>query len=300
MDVAIRAGSPSVVPAHLPRDRGLVRRRRIASVIGWVLCGGALAMLCVAMVWIIGMVFVRGLGAMRPSILTEVTQGTGGGLLNAIEGTAVLAVGTLLLAVPLGLAAGIYVAEFSHSSWARIIRFLSDVLAGVPSIVMGYFGYVTMVEWLGWRFSVAAASIVLAMICLPYVTRTTEIALGEVSQELREAAYAMGAGTGTVTFRICMRLALPGVLTGVLLALAISVGETAPLLYTAGWSNYTWNGQLTGAPIGYLTYAIWAFINEPFTSAHALAYAAALFVTGFVLLISVASRLILTTRRQRG
>jgi phosphate transport system permease protein len=108
----------------------------------------------------------------------------------------------------------------------------------------------------------------------------------------------MGAGARTVTLRICMRLALPGVITGVLLALAISVGETAPLLYTAGWSNYTWNGQLTGSPIGYRTYVIWAFINEPLASAHALAYAAAFLVTTFVLLISIASRLILMRWRR--
>ena len=116
--------------------------------------------------------------------------------------------------------------------------------------------------------------------------------------ELREAAYALGAGDARVLFRISLPVALPGVLTGILLALAISVGETAPLLYTAGWSNYLWNGHLTHSPIGYLTYAIWTFINEPFASANALAYAAALLVTIFVLLINIVSRLILM--RSRG
>lgn len=274
-----------------------LHRRRALSIAGWSLCGGALAALCAAMLWIIGMVFVRGLGALRPSIVTEVTQGTGGGLLNAIEGTAVLALGTLLLAVPFGVAAGIYASEFRWSRWAGVIRFLADVLVGVPSIVLGYVSYVTLVEYLGWHFSVAAASITLAVICLPYVARTTELALNEVPVALRESAYAMGAGPATVVFRIAMRQELPSIMTGVLLALAISVGETAPLLYTAGWSSYTWNGRLTDAPIGYLTYVIWAFINEPFAPAHALAYAAALFVTTFVLLISLASRLLLSRRR---
>ncbi|MGH7212127.1 MAG: PstA family ABC transporter permease, partial [Acetobacteraceae bacterium] len=186
----------------------------------------------------------------------------------------------------------------SHTAWARTTRFLSDVLVGMPSIVLGYFGYITMVQDLGWGFSVAAASIVLALISLPYICRTTELALAQVPNELREAAYALGAGDARVLFRISLPVALPGVLTGILLALAISVGETAPLLYTAGWSNYLWNGQLTHAPIGYLTYAIWTFINEPFASANALAYAAALLVTLFVLLINIASRLILM--RSRG
>ena len=275
------------------QNRRRARRRRVLSQLGWTLCAGALGLLSVSMVWIIGLVVVRGLGALRLSTFTEITSGSGGGLLNAIEGTFVLAVGTLLLTVPFGVAAGLYAAEFAHTRWAAIIRFLSDVLAGVPSIVLGYFGYITMVEGLGWHFSTAAASITLAIICLPYVARTTELSLNQVPQSLREAGYAMGAGPGTVTSRICLRLAMPGVLTGILLALAISVGETAPLLYTAGWSNYTWDGKLTQSPIGYLTYAIWAFINEPFEAAHALAYSAALFVTTFVLLISVTSRLIL-------
>jgi phosphate transport system permease protein len=92
---------------------------------------------------------------------------------------------------------------------------------------------------------------------------------------------------------VTLPTAMPGILTGILLALAISVGETAPLLYTAGWSNYLWDGRLTGSPIGYLTYAIWTFINEPFAAANALAYAAALLVTAFVLVSNVISRLLL-------
>ncbi|HET8997063.1 MAG TPA: phosphate ABC transporter permease PstA [Acetobacteraceae bacterium] len=275
----------------------LLRRRRARTMLGWILCGAAFAGLAAAMLWIILMVLIRGIGALTPTVFTDVTHGIAGGLLNAIEGTFVIAFGTLLLAVPFGIAAGIYVSEFRHTVWARTIRFMSDVLVGVPSIVLGYAGYVTMVEWLGWHFSVAAASITLAVLCLPYICRTTELALREVPDTLREAGYAMGAGPATVTFRLSMKTALPGVLTGVLLALAISVGETAPLLYTAGWSSYLWNGRLTHSPIGYLTYAIWAFINEPFASANELAYAAAFLTTVFVLLVSLASRLVLMRRR---
>jgi phosphate transport system permease protein len=273
------------------------QRRQINSVIGWTLCGAAFSSLAVAMLWILGTVAVRGLSALTPTVFTEVTVGTGGGLLNAIEGTGVVAVGTLILAVPFGIAAGIFVSEYRWTSWARIVRFLSDVLVGVPSVVLGYFGYITMVEGLGWHFSVAAACITLAMLCLPYICRTTELALREVPDTLREAGYALGASSARVTFLLTMRQALPGIVTGVLLALAISVGETAPLLYTAGWSSYLWTGALTQSPIGYLTYAIWAFINEPFASANALAYAAALLTTTFVLLISLVSRIILLRRQ---
>ena len=274
-----------------------VRARRRWSSAGWVLCGAAFGLLAVAMGWILLMVLVRGIGALTPKVFTEVTQGTAGGLLNAIEGTVVIGIGSMLLAVPFGVAAGLYAAQFTHSRFASAIRFMADVLVGVPSIVLGYFGYVTMVEGLGWNFSLAAACITIAILCLPYICRTTELALGQVPAAMQEAAYALGAGEGRVAFRIALPMALPGVLTGILLAFAISVGETAPLIYTAGWSSYLWTGAVVRSPVGYLTYAIWAFINEPFAAANQLAYAAAFLVTFLVLLISVGARLALLRRR---
>ena len=268
-------------------------KRRICDVLGWGASALAFFLLGGAMVWIMAVIFLRGFSSLNWGVITHVTEGTGGGLANAIEGTLVLAVGGVLLAVPAGLAGGIYLAEFDGGRLAPAIRFLADVLAGVPSIVIGYFGYVTMVVTLGWEFSAAAGSVALAIISLPYICRTTEMALREVPRGLREGAYALGATDRAVVLHISLPAALPGILTGVLLALAISVGETAPLLYTAGWSSYLWNGQVIREPIGYLTYVIWAFITEPFASAHALAYAAALFVTFFVLVIGVLSRMLL-------
>lgn len=268
-------------------------RRWLFNYLGWSLSALAFLLLGSAMVWILVVVFQRGLGSVNLKVITHVTEGTGGGLLNAIEGTAVLAFGGILLAVPPGLAAAIYLAEFDRGRLAPMIRFLVDVLVGVPSIVIGYFGYVILVAGLGWGFSAAAGSIALAIISLPYICRTGEMALRQVPRTLREAALALGASEGKATMRISLPIAMPGILTGILLAFAISVGETAPLLYTAGWSSYLWNGHLTREPIGYLTYAIWAFITEPFSSAHRLAYAAALFVTLFVLLISIISRMVL-------
>jgi phosphate transport system permease protein len=277
--------------AHENSIRANLLRRRFLDTIGWGFCSLAFLLLGSAMVWILATVFLRGISAVSFAVLTHVTSGIGGGLLNAIEGTLVLAVGAIVLALPPGLAAGIYLAMFDTGRLAPAIRFMADVLVGVPSIVIGYFGYITMVVTLGWQFSVAAGSVALAIICLPYICRTSEMAINQVPRGVRESAYALGAGDARVAFSICVRMAFPGILTGVLLSLAISVGETAPLLYTAGWSNYLWNGNLTREPIGYLTYAIWAFITEPFESAHALAYAAALFVTFFVLVIGILSRI---------
>ena len=275
---------------------GLSWKRVLFVGAGWGLSGAAFFLLSIAMVWILSVVLLRGLGALSPLLFTTVTEGNGGGLLNAIEGSLVLSAGALLLAVPFGMAAGIYVSEYRYTRSAAAIELLADVLVGVPSIVFGYFGYITVVEGLGWGFSVAAGAIVLAMIALPYICRTTEVAMREVPAQLREAAYALGAGEASVIFRICLPYALPSILTGVLLALAVAVGETAPLLYTAGWSNYLWDGRLSHSPIGYLTYAIWTFINEPFASANALAYAAAFLVTAFILLINLASRFLLARR----
>jgi phosphate transport system permease protein len=282
-----------VRPASIRVSRGRALRRRLFDYLGWSLSALAFLLLGSAMVWILVVVFERGFSAITFKVITHVTKGTGGGLLNAIEGTALLAVGGILLAAPPGLAAGIYLAEFDDGLLASTIRFLSDVLVGVPSIVIGYFGYVTMVVDLGWKFSVIAGSVALGIISLPYICRTSEMAIRQVPRSMREAAYALGASDSRVALSICVPLAMRGVLTGILLALAISVGETAPLLYTAGWSSYLWNGHFTNEPIGYLTYAIWAFITEPFAGAHALAYAAALFVTFFVLLIGVVSRMLL-------
>lgn len=291
--------SSAIQHSASPFPRRISPSRRILSAAGWTIAGSCLVVLSVMMVWILAVVFVRGAGALNLALFTTVTQGSGGGLLNAIEGTFVLSAGALLLSVPLGVASGIYVSEYRFSRWAGVISFLADVLVGVPSIVVGYFGYVALVEWGGWNFSVAAGAIALAIICLPYICRTTELALRQVSNDLRDAAYSLGATDRRVILGVCLPAALPAILTGVLLALAVSVGETAPLLYTAGWSNYMWDGHLTHSPIGYLTYAIWTFINEPFASANALAYAAALLVTAFVLVINIMARFVLDRRARR-
>lgn len=292
MDVASADVRAAIVNPNLLNSL----RRRVFNGLGWGLTALAFLALGAAMVSILVLVFLRGAHALNASIFTQLTAGMTGGLLNAIEGTVVISFGGILLAIPPGIAAGIYLSEFRRGYLAPVLRFLSDVLVGVPSIVVGYFAYVTMVVDLGWHFSAAAAAIALAIISLPYITRTTEVALRAVPNTLREAGLGLGVNTGTVIMRICLPMAAPGVLTGILLALSISVGETAPLIYTAGWSDYLWTGHLTNEPVGYLTYVIWTAISEPSESAHALAYAAAFLVTVFVLLISVATRIVLTRR----
>jgi phosphate transport system permease protein len=268
-------------------------RRVVTSNIGWVACGLALLLVIGPLVDIVAVVAWHGAAAFSLKLFTTVTNGTGGGLLNAIEGTFVITLGAMLIAVPIGVGAGIYLSEYGNNRLGATIRFLSDVLTGTPSIVLGYFSYIVFVISLGWDFSVLAGAITIAILIVPYLARITELALRQVPVSMREAAFALGATEPTVVFKIILPGAASGVVTGALLALAISVGETAPLIYTAGWSNYTWNGKLTHEPIGYLTYVIWSFINQPFAESHALAFAAAFIVMLVVLAINIGVRLVL-------
>lgn len=267
-------------------------RRIVTSKIGWIACGIALALVIIPLLDIIWVVASRGLSAFSVSLFTTVTNGTGGGLANAIAGTLTLSAGALIIAVPIGVGAGIYLSEYGNNKLGSTIRFLSDVLTGTPSIVLGYFSYIVFVTSLGWQFSALAGAITLAILIVPYLARISELALHQVPVSMREAGFALGATEPTVVFKIVMPSALSGIITGILLALAISVGETAPLIYTAGWSNYLWNGHLTHSPIGYLTYVIWSFINQPSEESHALAFAAAFIVMIIVLIINIGVRLV--------
>ncbi len=268
-------------------------RRRSGAIVFGLLCAVSFLLVVVPLADILWTVLSRGAQALNLEVFTQVTNGISGGLLNAIEGTLVMSAGALLFAAPVGVITGVYLAEFGKGAWGSVVRFLADVLTGVPSIVLGYFSYVTLVEGLGWQFSALAGAITLAILIVPYIARFTELAMRQNPSNLREAGYALGGREHQVVFRVLLPAARSGVITGVLLSLAISVGETAPLIYTAGWSNYMWNGKLTHEPVGYLTYVIWSFINQPFASAHALAYAAAFLVIAVVLAINIATRIFL-------
>lgn len=275
-------------------DRKIHPRRRLVSALGWALAALCFVGLAFGLLDIIYMVLRRGGSSIELSTFTTSTNGVSGGLWNAIEGTLLLTLGSVLFAGPVGIVAGIYLSEYAGRNFAKVVRYLSDVLVGVPSIVLGLFGYITMVLLLGWHFSVLAGAITLAIMITPYIARTTEIALQQVPHTYRESAYALGASDVSVIFKVVLPACGRRILTGVLLATAISMGETAPLIYTVDWSNYPWSGKFTHEPVGYLTYVIWSFINEPFKSAHRLAFAAALLVTMFALTITLTARLVLS------
>lgn len=271
--------------------------RRLVDALTWVAAALSFAGLAFVLLHLLGYVLIKGLPAMQWSLFTQDTQGIAGGLRNAVVGSLVLSGFALLMAVPVGVSAGVYLAEHGDGWVGKTSRFLSDVLVGVPSVVLGYFGYVVMVIGLGWKFSLLAGSITLAILMLPYIARTSEMALRALPSALREAAYGLGCPESRLVWRILLPSALIPILTGTLMALAIALGETAPLLFTAGWSNYLWTGHFTQEGVGYLTYVIWSFIGEPYPSAHHLAYAAAFIITLMVLIINLSARLLLLRRR---
>ncbi len=255
-----------------------MRSRRVAGAIGALWWGLSVACLVAAIALLLSIfafVALRGLPALRPQLFFTVTHGIAGGLANAIAGTFLLVASGLLLVIVVGIGSALWTVEYASPRAQRLMRFTIDVLSGVPSIVVGYFLYVALVEGLGWGFSLLAGALALAIFMLPYVSRAADLALSTVPREMREGAVALGARPATVVFTIAFPWALPGILTGLLIATGIGLGETAPLIYTAGWSNYMPTLALTHEPVGYLTYVVWTYISQPFAKSHALAYAAA-------------------------
>jgi phosphate transport system permease protein len=266
--------------------------RRILDVLIWALCALALALVVLPAVDIIAGVLARSAGAWSLSLLTTPTSGVAGGLLNAWTGTLLLMFLLLVFATPLGVLGGIYLAEFSSGRLTRALRFASEVLAGVPSIVIGYVVYLVFVVKFGWSFSALAGVIALTIMVVPYIMKSTEAALRQAPASLREGGAALGLTPAVTIRRALLPLAMPGILNGLVVAEAIAMGETAPLIYTAGWSNSTPSLQLIHQPIGYLTYVVWTYINQPFSQAHQLAYCAAAMLLAFLLLLIVTGRLL--------
>lgn len=257
-------------------------QRQVTNIIGWTLAFAATALVLFALADLVLTVLIKGIQSFRFSMLFHVTSGNAGGLENAILGTFLLVLISIIMAAPLGIFGGIYVSEFSGRRSAAFIRFFTEVLSGVPSIVIGYFGYLFMVLQWGWGFSSLAGGIALTIIMVPYILRTTEASMVQVPLTLREAAWGLGMTRFQAIRKVIWRPAAAGISTGVLLAVAIGLGETAPLLYTAGWSTANPSLQMTNHPVGYLTYIIWSYIDMPYPESHALAYSAA-----FVLLVVI-------------
>jgi phosphate transport system permease protein len=277
-----------------------LRRRRLTNRLTWI--GGAvcLALVAIPVVSVIAGVVGRAAGDWHWNVLTTDTAGNGGGLLNALEGTLLIMFGVAVLAGAVGIAGGLYLAEYLPADRGQILRGASEVLSGVPSIVLGYVGYVMLVVQFHWGDSLAAGLIVLSVLVVPYVTKTTEVAIRGVPTAYREGAEALGMRSGYTLRRLVLKPALPGIVTGLIVALAFAVGETAPLLYTVFFSNNAPTGQLTHSPVGYLTYLVYTFYNVPSSSAHALAADAAVVLLVLVLVLIVIARVLVSMTQRHS
>jgi len=243
------------------------------------------------LIWILFTVFELGLGGMSVSLFTQMTPPPGasdGGLLNALAGSALLVTLATLLGTPIGILAGIHLAEYGRNSWlGKTTHYVNDLLLSAPSIVIGLFVWTVVVarmqSYSGW-----AGILALSLIVIPVVVRTTENMLLLVPDALREAAFALGAPKRIVTLHIALRAARSGVITGILLALARIAGETAPLLFTS-LSNQFWSLDLN-KPIATLPAMIYQFAMSPFPEWQRIAWSGVLLITLGVLLINILAR----------
>lgn len=275
----------------------LYRRRRAKNVITQVLAGLATVFGLFWLVWILWTTVTKGLGSFNLALFTQMTPppGDAGGMLNAFFGSAVLSLLGIVIGAPIGVLAGTFLAEYSRQSrLGETVRFVNDILLSAPSIVLGLFVYTMVVAQMG-HFSALAGGIALAFIVLPVVVRTTDEMLRLVPSQMREAALSLGVPQWKVTVQVLYRASLPGIVTGILLALARISGETAPLLFTA-LNNQYWTTNIL-APMANVPVVIFQYAMSPYENWHSLAWAGAFILTMFVLAVSLLARWIVLRNR---
>jgi phosphate transport system permease protein len=278
----------------------LYARRRLTNAIALTIATAAAAFGLFWLVAILWTLFYNGFSAINLSIFTEMTPppGNAGGLLNAIFGSVVLTIGATLLSTPIGMLAGTYLAEYGKKSLlAEVVRFINDILLSAPSIVVGLFIYQVVVVPMG-HFSAWAGVIVLAVIAIPVVVRTTEDMLNLVPNGLREAASALGTPMWKVIVMIAYRAARNGIITGILLAIARVSGETAPLLFTA-LNNQFWSTDMN-APMASLPATIFQFALSPYDDWQQLAWGGALIITITILILNIVARALAAFSSSKG
>ena len=279
--------------AALERDRQAnYARRKFVNRVALTLSLLAMVFGLFWLFWILFETLRLGLSGLTMDTLTEMTPppNDAGGLANAIYGSFLMVALATFVGTPIGIMAGIYLAEFDSKGWlASVTRFVNDILLSAPSIVIGLFVYAVVVSRFN-SFSGYAGIVALALIVIPVVIRTTENMLQLVPPGLREAAYALGAPKWKVVLSITLRAARSGVVTGVLLGVARIAGETAPLLFTA-LSNQFWTSSLS-EPMASLPVTIFKFAMSPYENWQKLAWAGVLLITIAVLGLNILARVL--------
>lgn len=274
----------------MARSATIRGRRGVTDRLFWGLCGLAFLLIAAPAVSMLVSVFHQALPALGWSLFDQRTNGIG--IENAILGSLLLLVGVLVVAGSIGVAAGIYLAEYASGRSEKLLRFFSEVLAGMPSIVIGYIAYITLVIQFHWGYSLLAAVIALSVLVLPYIVKTTEVALRQVPTTLREGAAGLGMPRSATLRRILIPTALPAIMSGLIVALAISTGELAPLLFTAGFSDFNPSLSLFHHPIGYLTGVVYQDLSQPGARYHATSAAAGLISLVILIILIAAGRIV--------
>jgi phosphate transport system permease protein len=269
-------------------------RKLKSTVVVW-LCGLSVLIALLPLAFILFFVVSRGILSLNLSFFTNLpvpVGETGGGMANSIVGTLILIGVGALFAIPVGVTSGVYAAEFAGTKLATAVQFAADTLNGVPSIVIGIFVYGVAVLPFQ-QFNALAGGLALGVMMIPIITRTTEELLKLVPVSLREGALALGATRGRATLTVVLPAAAPGIITGIVLALARIAGETAPLLFTA--FNNRFLSMRLDQPISSLTVQVFTYAISPYEDWHRQAWAGALVLVTLVLSCSVLARV--ATRR---
>jgi phosphate transport system permease protein len=272
-----------------------IMRRKMLSALFVGFCAASVLMALVPLGFVLFFVTSQGIRSLNVAFFTHMpvpVGETGGGMANAIVGTLFISGLAAIMAVPIGIISGIYMAEYAGSRFASLVRFAADTLNGVPSIVIGLFAYVVAVLPFK-QFSALAGGFALGVMMIPIIARTTEELLLLVPEALREGALALGATRTRAIFSVVVPAALPGIVTGIVLALARIAGETAPLLFTA-FNNRFFSTSLE-QPISTLTVQVFTYATGPYEDWHRQAWAGALVLVSIVLACSLLARL--ATRR---
>jgi phosphate transport system permease protein len=271
------------------------RWRKLLSALFVGFCGLSVLLVLVPLVLVLFFLAKEGIQAVNLDFFTHMPTPVGepgGGMANAIVGTLMMSGLAAVMAVPIGVLSGIYMSEYAGTRFASLVRFAADTLNGVPSIVIGVFAYSVAVLPFK-QFSALAGGFALGVMMIPIIARTTEELLLLVPGAMREGALALGATHARAVFSVVVPAALPGIITGVVLALARIAGETAPLLFTA-LNNRFFSTRLT-QPISSLTVQVYTYATGPYADWHRQAWAGALVLVSIVLVCSLLARL--ATRR---
>ena len=286
-------------PDTFAKTKTSVALRHALSFVGTATTAICASLGAAALLIILGYVAVQGLGAVNLTFLTQLPVPVGepgGGIANGLVGSFITVGVAVLIATPIGLLCALFLALFGRGWFPEIVRFLSDVLSGIPSIAIGLFAYMILVAPFR-HFSAVSASFAFALLMLPIILRTAEEAIRSVPREIREGALALGMSEFSATMRIVVPAARPAIITGLLLAVARVTGETAPLLFTAFGSPFWQLNPLK--PMGQLPLQVFDYAISPYASWHRQAWGGALVLILAVLIINILARVVLSTQWRR-